>query len=140
MSGLGYDDFTSTEASMRRVGSRFLGVGLAAALAAGTLPCRADITPLAPGSMYGGDVERAAALLKAKKILSVGEALVRIPKYAQGQLLQLLFKEKSPEAGDRAAYEVYVLAEDGLIWEVILDATSGEVLQQHPEGVPAKIP
>jgi uncharacterized membrane protein YkoI len=123
----------------RTLSSPLVHVALAAALAASASVVRADITPLAPGSTYGGDLQRAAALLKAKKIISLGEALARVPKYAHGQLLQVAFWEKSPEAGDRAAYEVYVLAEDGLIWEVVLDATSGEVLQQHPEGAPAEI-
>jgi uncharacterized membrane protein YkoI len=104
------------------------------------LPASADLTPVAPGTQYGGELERAAALLQAKKIVSVGEALARVPNYAQGQLLQVAFREKSDEAGGRAAYEVYVLAEDGLIWEVVLDAASGEVVQQHPEGVPAAAP
>jgi uncharacterized membrane protein YkoI len=122
---------------MKRSVSPVLGLVLALSLAAAP-PSRADIKPLAPGSQYGGDIQSAASLLQAKKIVSLGEALARVPKYAQGQLLQVVFHEKSDEGGGRAAYEVYVLAEDGLIWEVVLDAVSGEVVQQHPEGAPAK--
>lgn len=125
---------------MQRSRSHCAGLALASSLAAVALPAGADMNALAPGTQFGGDVERAASLLQAKRIMSLGEALARVPKYAHGHLLQVVFHEKSDEAGGRAAYEVYVLAEDGLIWEAVLDAVSGEVVQQHPEGAPAKVP
>jgi len=118
---------------MKRLASCAAALGLTT-LGAALAPSWADMKPLAEGGMYGGEVQRAAALLQAKKIISVGEALTRVPEVAQGQLLQSVFREKSPEAGDRMAYEIYMLGKDGLIWEVILDAATGEVLSHHAEG------
>jgi uncharacterized membrane protein YkoI len=106
-----------------------VGLGAVALLQA------ADRGPAAPGVRFTGEVERAAELIREKKIVSVGQALTCVPKQARGQLLQVLFREASEEADGRPAYEVFVLSEDRLVRVTVLDAASGNVLVERRVGV-----
>jgi uncharacterized membrane protein YkoI len=123
---------------MTRLGVTFSATALGLVLGTVTLFRVADGGPAAPTSRLSGDIERAAELIKEKKIVSIGQALSCVPTQAHGQLLQVAFREKSEEANGRAVYEVYVLSTDRLIRVTVLDAASGEIVLQRRVGTLAK--
>lgn len=69
--------------------------------------------------------ERARELRDAGTILPLEQIIGHARKHAQGRLIEVELKQK----GGRYLYEVEMLNEQGELWEVLLDAASGELVE-----------
>jgi uncharacterized membrane protein YkoI len=63
------------------------------------------------------------------KILSLEQIVERIRQIRAGQILEV---ELEPEYG-RMIYEIEMLDERGTVWEMKVDAVSGDILEQEQE-------
>lgn len=83
---------------------------------------------LAPAQAHDDDDhERARAALRAGEVLPLSTLLERLQRRHPGQVLEV---ELERDDG-RWIYEVKLLRQDGLLFELALDARSGEVLSQR---------
>jgi uncharacterized membrane protein YkoI len=71
----------------------------------------------------------ARQLAREGKILSLEQILERIRQDRAGQILEA---ELEPEHG-RMIYEIEILDERGAVWELKVDAVSGDILEQELE-------
>ena len=99
---------------MRRI-SVFITTLLIAALLGGSLAARAD----------DGDHEEARRLHQAGDILSLQVILERLRPTHPGKILEVELEKKH----GRIIYEIELLAEDGRVHEIEVDAKNGEVLR-----------
>ncbi len=81
------------------------------------------------GSGYDEDRQRAAALLKEGAIQPLDGVLDRARALHAGRVLEV---ELETERG-RHFYEVELLDEDGQVWELKFDATSGALVEEERE-------
>ena len=70
------------------------------------------------------DHDRARDLKEAGEILPLEEIVKRAQERQPGQLLETELEEKK----GRLIYQVEILDEAGVVWELTIDAKSGEVL------------
>ena len=81
-----------------------------------------------PG-LADGDHERARMLFQSGEILPLEQILKLVRKHHSGHLLEA---ELERENG-RYVYEIELLSPDGEVWELQLDAVSGELLETEEE-------
>ncbi len=81
------------------------------------------------GSGYDEDRQRAAELLKEGAIQPLESVLDRARALHPGRVIEV---ELESERG-RHFYEVELLDEDGRVWELKFDATSGELVEEERE-------
>jgi uncharacterized membrane protein YkoI len=70
------------------------------------------------------DHDRARELKETGIILPLEEIVRRAQKERPGQLLETELEEKK----GRLVYQVEILSPDGVVWELTIDAKSGELL------------
>ncbi len=75
------------------------------------------------------DHERARWLRDTETILSLEEVLDTAYKAKSGRLLEVYLKREH----GRYVYEVEILTPDGVVWEMLLDARTGEMVQIEGE-------
>jgi uncharacterized membrane protein YkoI len=75
------------------------------------------------------DHERARALLESGEILSLEQILVNVRAEYPGRPLEVKLEQKK----DALIYEIELLDDDGKVWELELDAASGELLKRERE-------
>jgi uncharacterized membrane protein YkoI len=75
------------------------------------------------------DHERARALLESGEILSLEQILTNIRAEYPGRPLEVKLEQKK----DALIYEIELLDDDGKVWELELDAASGELLKRERE-------
>jgi uncharacterized membrane protein YkoI len=79
---------------------------------------------------YGDeDHEQVRMLQQQGDILSLEQILGRARNHHQGRVLEAELKPK----GDRYVYEVELVDDGGQVWEMKLDAVSGELLKEERE-------
>ncbi|MCW9022120.1 MAG: PepSY domain-containing protein, partial [Sedimenticola sp.] len=69
---------------------------------------------------------RARELLEAGKIMALEQILENIRDEYPGRLLEV----KLEQEGDSVIYEVELLDSEGKVWELKLDAATGELLKR----------
>jgi uncharacterized membrane protein YkoI len=80
---------------------------------------------LSAGSMaWAGDHERARALLKQGKILSLSEIMKQANSRVPGKILEVELEEK----GGKIVYEIEFLSEHGVVMEMLIDARTGRLI------------
>lgn len=84
---------------------------------------------LLPLLAQGSDHERARALLEAGDILPLEQILERVRESYPGRLLEV---ELEKDDG-KLIYEVELLDGEGRVWELELDAVSGEMMKEKQE-------
>lgn len=94
------------------------GLLLAATLLATSLAASAE-----------GDHDRARRLRDAGDILPLETLIERTRAVRPGRILELELKEKK----DRIIYEVELVDEQGVVWELYFDARSGELLKSKQD-------
>lgn len=77
----------------------------------------------------GSDHERARALLEAGDILPLEQILQRVRESHPGRLLEVDLEQE----GEALIYEVELLDGEGRVWELELDAVTGEMLKEKQE-------
>ncbi|WP_288105212.1 PepSY domain-containing protein [Sedimenticola sp.] len=73
------------------------------------------------------DHERAKALLESGEILPLEQILNNIRDEYPGRLLEIKLEQKK----DTVIYEVELLDTEGKVWELKLDAVTGELLKRE---------
>ncbi|NKE72027.1 PepSY domain-containing protein [Candidatus Manganitrophus noduliformans] len=81
------------------------------------------------GALADGDHDRAKQLKEAGEILSLEQVIERAKRDHPGQLLEAELDEKK----GRFIYELELLDEEGIVWELKYDAKSGELLKEKQE-------
>lgn len=76
-----------------------------------------------------GDHDRAKKLKEAGEILSLEQVIEKAKGDHPGQLLEAELEEKK----GRFIYELELLDEEGIVWELKYDAKSGELLKEKQE-------
>ncbi len=76
-----------------------------------------------------GDHDRAKRLKEAGEILPLEQVIEKAKKDHPGQLLEAELEEKK----GRLIYELELLDEEGIVWELKYDAKSGELLKEKQE-------
>lgn len=76
-----------------------------------------------------GDHDRAKQLKEAGEILPLEQVIERAKKDHPGRLLEAELEEKK----GRFIYELELLDEEGIVWELKYDAKSGELLKEKRE-------
>lgn len=76
-----------------------------------------------------GDHDRARRLRDAGDILPLETLIERTRAVRPGRILELELKEKK----DRIIYEVELVDEQGMVWELYFDARSGELLKSKQD-------
>ncbi len=76
------------------------------------------------------DHEQARQLKEAGSILSLETIVERAQRQHAGRVIEVEFERKR----DRYVYEVEILDEDGMVWEMSYDAGDGELLKIDQEG------
>lgn len=85
---------------------------------------------LSPGAgLADGDHDRAKQLKEAGEILSLEQVIETAKRDHPGQLLEAELEEKK----GRFIYELELLDEEGIVWELKYDAKSGELLKEKRE-------
>ncbi|WDT74982.1 MAG: PepSY domain-containing protein [Candidatus Manganitrophus sp.] len=85
---------------------------------------------LSPGAgLADGDHDRAKQLKEAGEILSLEQVIERAKRDHPGQLLEAELEEKK----GRFIYELELLDQEGIVWELKYDAKSGELLKEKRE-------
>lgn len=88
------------------------------------------LTLLAPLLVIAdSDHERAKALFESGEILSLEQILKNIRDEYPGRLLEIKLEQKKK----RVIYEVELLDAQGLVWELKLDAVTGELLKREQD-------
>ncbi len=88
------------------------------------------LTLLAPLLVIAdGDHERAKALFESGEILSLEQILKNIRDEYPGRLLEIKLEQKKK----MVIYEVELLDEQGRVWELKLDAVTGELLKREQD-------
>ncbi|MCW8882476.1 MAG: PepSY domain-containing protein [Sedimenticola sp.] len=77
-------------------------------------------------AMADNDHDRARELLEAGKIMALEQILENIRDEYPGRLLEV----KLEQEGDSVIYEVELLDSEGKVWELKLDAATGELLKR----------
>ncbi|MCG6943158.1 MAG: PepSY domain-containing protein [Thiohalocapsa sp.] len=77
------------------------------------------------------DAERARQLVQHGDILPLEQILARVRQARDGTLIELGLRQE----GDHGTYvyEVKLLDAQGRLWEMELDAATGEVIEQEPD-------
>lgn len=73
------------------------------------------------------DHKRAKALFESGEILSLEQILNNIRDEYPGRLLEIKLEQKK----NRVIYEVELLDSEGKVWELKLDAATGELLKRE---------
>ncbi|AKH22217.1 PepSY domain-containing protein [Sedimenticola thiotaurini] len=76
-----------------------------------------------------GDHERAKALFESGEILPLEEILKNVRAEYPGRLLEIKLEQKKKSV----IYEVELLDEQGKVWELKLDAVTGELLKREQD-------
>lgn len=71
----------------------------------------------------------ARRLAREGEILPLEAILDKVDRFRSGQILEVEFEEK----GRRMIYEIEILDAKGTVWEVKVDAVTGEILEQELE-------
>lgn len=75
------------------------------------------------------DHERARTLLESGEILSLEQILANIRAEYPGRPLEVKLEQEK----DALIYEIELLDDDGKVWELELDAVTGELLKRERE-------
>ena len=75
------------------------------------------------------DHERARELREAGEILPLETILAKVRALGMGQVLEVDLKKKH----GRHVYKIETLDQQGVVWELVFDARSGEQLKQERE-------
>ncbi|WP_260291826.1 PepSY domain-containing protein [Sedimenticola hydrogenitrophicus] len=75
------------------------------------------------------DHERARALLESGEILSLEQILANVRAEYPGRPLEVKLEQKK----GALIYEIELLDDDGKVWELKLDAVTGELLKRERE-------
>ncbi len=81
------------------------------------------------GSGYDEDRQKAAVLLQEGAIQPLEGLLDRARALHGGRVIEVELETK----GGRHFYEVELLDDDGQVWEITFDATSGELVEEERE-------
>ncbi len=71
----------------------------------------------------------ARQLVREGKILSLEQIIDRIDEFRPGQILEVEVEREH----DGVVYEIELLDADGNVWELKVDAASGEILEREQE-------
>lgn len=93
---------------------------VAAVLLLGALPAHAD-----------SDAERARTLVQHGAILPLEQILARVRQAREGTLVEVGLRQETEHGG--YVYEVELLDANGRLWELELDATTGELIEHEPD-------
>ena len=77
------------------------------------------------------DAEHALELVRSGAILPLEQILARVRQTRAGTLIELKLHHEREHDG--YVYEVMLLGTDGQLWEIELDAVTGEVVEQEIE-------
>lgn len=89
----------------------------------------AALLALAGGASAESDHDRARRLRDAGDILPLETIIERVRSERPGRILELELKEKK----ERILYEVEMVDERGMVWELYFDARSGELLKSKQD-------
>jgi uncharacterized membrane protein YkoI len=81
------------------------------------------------GSVGASEQQRARALVEQGEILPLTEIIPHVRAAQPGRIVEVELKYKR----DAWLYELEVLDHQGQLWELLVDARSGEVLQRKRE-------
>jgi uncharacterized membrane protein YkoI len=84
---------------------------------------------LCGGAVADDGQMQARRLVSEGRILALEEILTNIRQFRPGQILEVEFEEKH----DRMIYEIEILDTQGTVWELKVDAVTGELLEQELE-------
>ena len=107
-----------TRRPRRRVGAALLLGGLLAVSAAA--PASADSSD---------DFKHARALREKGEIVPFGEILEHSRAYHPGRVINVKFEEDD----GRYTYELEVIDDEGVVWALIFDARTGDLVETMPE-------
>jgi len=79
--------------------------------------------------LASGDHDEARRLLESGDIMPLEQILNRLRPEYPGKILEI---ELEQEDG-RRVYEIEMLGNDGIVWELIIDARTGELLRNERE-------
>jgi len=89
----------------------------------------AALLAMAGGAMAESDHDRARRLRDAGDVLPLEAIIERARSERPGRILELELKEKK----ERILYEVELVDEQGVVWELYFDARSGELLKSKQD-------
>ncbi|WP_127477945.1 PepSY domain-containing protein [Sulfurivermis fontis] len=89
----------------------------------------AALLAAAGGASAESDHDRARRLRDAGDILPLETIIERVRRERPGRILELELKEKK----ERILYEVEMVDERGMVWELYFDARSGELLKSEQD-------
>lgn len=89
----------------------------------------AALLAVAGGTSAESDHDRARRLRDTGDILPLETLIERARTERPGRILELELKEKQ----DRLIYEVELVDEQGMVWELYFDARSGELLKSEQD-------
>ncbi len=75
------------------------------------------------------DQDKALELRQSGDVLSLEEILKLSRKQIDGRILEVEMEQKR----GRIFYELEILSDDGRVWELKVDATTGEIIDKHQE-------
>jgi Peptidase propeptide and YPEB domain len=110
-----------------RLGAAVLLGGLLALLPG--VPARADPDTPAGREQHDQDVRRARALRDAGEIVPFGEILAHTREYHPGRIIKVKFEDKD----GRYTYELEVLDDEGVVWALLFDARTGNLIETMEE-------
>jgi uncharacterized membrane protein YkoI len=89
------------------------------------------LVALAPSAAWAArtDVERARELFDAGKIVPFGLILNHARERHPGRVINVKFEED----GEAYRYEVEVIDEEGVVWALIFDARTGDLIETMQE-------
>lgn len=80
-------------------------------------------------ALASSDHERARALLESGEILPLEQIVSSIRDTYPGRLLEVKLEQKQ----ERLIYEIELLDSEGKVWELKLDAATGELLKREQD-------
>ncbi len=85
------------------------------------------ITTLLSGAVYADtDQDLLRRLMEQREILPLQEILDRLDRVRKGRILEAELERR----GDRYIYEIEVLDSGGRVWEYLIDAVTGEIVDR----------
>lgn len=80
-------------------------------------------------ALSGDDHDRAKQLMDAGDILPLEEIIEKAGREYPGRILETELEEK----GDQMIYELEILDENGIVWELRFDARTGKLLKRKED-------
>lgn len=79
------------------------------------------------------DHDRARQALRRGEVRPIAEILARVARQVPGEVLEVEFERRGHHGTEGWIYEIKVLADDGRVQEVKVDAASGAILEMEDD-------